>query len=98
MTVEIVDKKRRESMPSLKPRMARPLKPENTMQQAGATWVATIMDERASTIKEDVIRLVEAQIAGNVDLSPEEMVDAAFLMVDRIDKMVHGKEVTTCSE
>lgn len=48
--------------------------------------------------KAEVMRLVEAQIAGNVDLSPEEMVDAAFLMVDRIDKMVHGEEVTTRSE
>lgn len=85
-------------MPNLKPRMARPLRPENTMQQAGSTWVEVIMDERASTVKEDVIRLVEAQIAGGVDLSPEEMVDAAFLMVDKIDRMVHGKEVTTRSE
>ena len=85
-------------MPSLKPRAARPLRPENTMQQAGAKIVKVIMDERTSTVKEDVIRLVEAQIAGNVDLSPEEMVDAAFLMVDRIDKMVHGEEVTTRSE
>ena len=65
------------------------------MQQAGAKIVEVIMDERTSTVKEDVMRLVEAQIAGNVDLSPEEMVDAAFLMVDRIDKMVHGEEVTT---
>lgn len=85
-------------MPSLKPRMARSLRPENTMQQAGSTWVEVIMDERASTVKEDVMRLVEAQIAGGVDLSPEEMVDAAFLMVDKIDKMAHGKEGTTCSE
>lgn len=85
-------------MPSLRPRAARPLRPENTMQQAGSTWVEVIMDERASTVKEDVMRLVEAQIAGGVDLSPEEMVDAAFLMVDKIDKMAHGKEGTTCSE
>lgn len=68
------------------------------MQQAGAKIVEVIMDERTSTVKEDVMRLVEAQIAGNIDLSPEEMVDAAFLMVDRIDKMVHGEEVTTRSE
>lgn len=85
-------------MPSLKPRAARPLRPENTMQQAGAKIVEVIMDERTSTVKEDVMRLVEAQIAGNIDLSPEEMVDAAFLMVDRIDRMVHGEEVTTRSE
>lgn len=85
-------------MPSLKPRAARPLRPQNTMQQAGASWVGVIMDERSSTVKEDVMRLVEAQIAGNVDLSPEEMVDAAFLMVDKINRMVHGKEVTSGSE
>ncbi len=42
--------------------------------------------------KEDVMRLVEAQIAGCVDLSPEEMVDAAFLIVERIDKKIDGKE------
>lgn len=41
-----------------------------------------VMDKR----KEDILRLVEAQIAGNVDLSPEEMVDAAFIMVDKIDE------------
>lgn len=35
--------------------------------------------------KEDVLRLVEAQIAGCVDLSPEEMVDAAFIMVEKIN-------------
>ena len=38
--------------------------------------------------REDIMRLVEAQIAGNVDLSPEEMVDAAFIMVDKIDKLI----------
>ena len=42
--------------------------------------------------KEDVLRLVEAQIAGCVDLSPEEMVDAAFLIVERIDNKIDGKE------
>ena len=42
--------------------------------------------------KEDVMRLVEAQIAGCVDLSPEEMVDAAFLIVERIDNKIDGKE------
>lgn len=41
--------------------------------------------------KEDVMRLVEAQIAGSVDLSPEEMVDAAFLIVERIDGRLNGK-------
>lgn len=42
--------------------------------------------------KEYVTRLVEAQIAGCVDLSPEEMVDAAFLIVERIDDKLDGKE------
>lgn len=42
--------------------------------------------------KQEVMRLVEAQIAGNVDLSPEEMVDAAFLMVDKIDRIIYGQE------
>lgn len=37
--------------------------------------------------KEDVMRIVEAEIQGCLDLSPEEMVDAAFLMVNKI----HGK-------
>ena len=37
-------------------------------------------------VKEDVLRLVEAQIAGCIDLSPEEMVDAAFIMVKKINQ------------
>lgn len=36
-----------------------------------------------------VMRLVEAQIAGCVDLSPEEMVDAAFIIVNKIDERIH---------
>lgn len=47
--------------------------------------------EKSSEKKEDVMRLVEAQIAGSVDLSPEEMVDAAFLIVERIDGRLNGK-------
>ena len=43
-------------------------------------------------VKEDVRRLVEAQIAGCVDLSPEEMVDAAFIMVDKINQRLYEKE------
>lgn len=39
--------------------------------------------------KEDVLRLVEAQIAGCVDLSPEEMVDAAFIMVEKINDRLY---------
>lgn len=42
--------------------------------------------------KEDVMRLVEAQISGGIDLSPQEMVDAAFLMVERINNKLYGKE------
>ena len=38
--------------------------------------------------RNEVIRLTEAIIAGGVDLSPEEMVDAAFLMVERIDEKI----------
>lgn len=39
-----------------------------------------------------VLRLVEAQIAGCVDLSPEEMVDAAFIMVDKINEKLYEKK------
>lgn len=42
--------------------------------------------------KEDVMRLVEAQIAGCVDLSPEEMVDVAFLIVERIEGKIYGED------
>ena len=42
--------------------------------------------------RNEVIRLTEAIIAGGVDLSPEEMVDAAFLMVERINERIYGKE------
>ena len=43
--------------------------------------------------KEDVMRLVEAQIAGNVDLSPEEMVEAAFLMVRKINQKIYEEKI-----
>lgn len=76
-------------MPSLKPRKARPLRPENTMHQAGSTRVKVIMDERASTVKEDVMRLVEAQIMGGVDLSPEEIVDQAFNIEELISRKMY---------
>lgn len=39
--------------------------------------------------REDVMRLVEAQIAGCVDLSPEEMVDTAFILVSKIDERLN---------
>ena len=44
------------------------------------------------TDKEDVMRLVEAQIHGAMDLSPEEMVDAAFIMVDKINERIYERE------
>ena len=44
------------------------------------------------TDKEDVMRLVEAQIQGAIDLSPEEMVDAAFIMVDKINERIYERE------
>lgn len=47
---------------------------------------------RKSEKKQDVMRLVEAIIKGGVDLSPEEMVDAAFLMVEHINSKLYGKE------
>lgn len=43
--------------------------------------------------KDDVMRLVEAQIAGCVDLSPEEMVDAAFIMVNKINARLYEEEI-----
>lgn len=46
-------------------------------------WVK--MANQKAVKKAEVLRLVEAQIAGCIDLSPEEMVDAAFIMVDRIE-------------
>lgn len=39
-----------------------------------------------------VMRLVEAQIAGCVDLSPEEMVDVAFIMVSKINERLKNEE------
>lgn len=50
-----------------------------------------IAQGRAETRKE-VMSLVEAMIQGSVDLSPEEMVDAAFIMVERINDRIYGKE------
>ena len=78
-------------MSRLRPIKTRPLPPNNTMHQAGRTVVEIIMDERGSTMKEDVMRLVEAQIAGGVDLSPEEMVEAAFVMVNKINDYLREK-------
>ena len=44
--------------------------------------------------KAEILRLVEAQIAGGVDLSPEEMVDAAFIMMDKIYQKLYLDDVT----
>ena len=52
----------------------------------GTIKVKAEMRERK---REDVMRLVEAQIAGCVDLSPEEMVDAAFILVSKIDERLN---------
>ena len=41
--------------------------------------------------KEDVMRLVEAMISGCVDLSPEEMVDAAFILVNKINERINNE-------
>ena len=53
-------------------------------------WV--VEADRRNQKKQDVMRLVEAMIAGGVDLSPEEIVDAAFLMIERIKEKMDGKE------
>lgn len=63
------------------PRPIRPSVPQTTVVQVSSE----------NSKREDVLRLVEAQIAGCVDLSPEEMVDAAFLIVKRIDDRLDGK-------
>lgn len=44
-----------------------------------------IESERKKRRREDVLRIVEAQIQGGVDLSPEEMVDAAFIIVNKVE-------------
>ena len=49
-------------------------------------------EEQQAELKSAVMFLVEAMIKGGVDLSPEEMVDAAFLMVERINSKIDGKE------
>lgn len=49
-------------------------------------------DEQQAELRTEVMFFVEAMIKGGVDLSPEEMVDAAFLMVERINERIYGKE------
>lgn len=51
-----------------------------------------IRSEKIKQKREDVIRLVEAQIAGCVDLSPEEMIDAAFIMVNKIEERIDERK------
>lgn len=67
--------------------------------ETGAEYAVRLREEAAAdqrrkkeAKKEDVMRLVEAQIAGCVDLSPEEMVDAAFLIVERIEGKLYGED------
>lgn len=60
--------------------LPRPIRPQ------GPTTISVVVN-----IREDVLRLVEAQISSCVDLSPEEMVDAAFLIVQRIEDRMNGK-------
>lgn len=52
---------------------------------------ARIATEGRKEKKEDVMRLVEAMISGCVDLSPEEMVDAAFIMVNKINDRINNE-------
>ena len=54
-------------------------------------WVRSTQERKARK-KEDVMRLVEAQIAGCVDLTPDEMIDAAFVMSDKIDERIYGRK------
>lgn len=57
------------------------------------TYISAQMEmERREMKRENVMKLVQAMITGGVDLSPEEMVDAAFLMVERINNKLYGKE------
>lgn len=70
-----------------------------TRFETAAEYAVWLREEAAADLrrkkaekKEDVMRLVEAQIAGCVDLSPEEMVDAAFLIVERIEGKIYGED------
>lgn len=42
--------------------------------------------------RQEVTDFVKAMITGGVDLSPEEMIDAAFLVVERINDRIYGEE------
>lgn len=57
------------------------------------TFISAQMEMESRERKiENVMKLVQSMITGGVDLSPEEMVDAAFLMVERINNKLYGKE------
>ena len=40
--------------------------------------------------RDKILQLVEAQIIGNVELSPAEMVDTAFDILAKIDDRLHN--------
>ena len=67
------------------PRPIRPCPPKEVIE-------ANRRKEQRKELKENVMWLLEAMISGGVDLSPEEMVDAAFLMVERVNSKIHGEE------
>ena len=72
--------------------LPRPIRPTLEHYKSEAQREAENIAKTKAEQKEEVIFLVEAMIQGGVDLSPEEMVDAAFLMVERINDRIYGKE------
>ena len=72
--------------------LPRPIRPTLEHYKSEAQREAEKIAKEKAEQKEEVIFLVEAMIQGNVDLSPEEMVDAAFIMVERINDRIYGKE------
>lgn len=41
--------------------------------------------------REKILKLVEAQIIGNVELSPDEMVETAFEILAKVDSKLYGE-------
>ena len=72
--------------------LPRPIRPTLEHYKSEAQREAEKIAKEKAEQKKEVIFLVEAMIQGSVDLSPEEMVDAAFLMVERINSKLYGKE------
>lgn len=72
--------------------LPRPIRPSLEQYKSEEQREAEKIAKAKAEQKEEVIFLVEAMIQGSVDLSPEEMVDAAFLMVERINERIYGKE------